>query len=241
MLLPNHIKAILFDLDGTLRHNLPAGGEVVGEYARSLGLEVSSEYRVRCLRWEHSYWAKSSELHADLGQYEENSRDFWLNYNRRQLLAMGAIEKHAAELAPLVSKYMEENYRPASVPAPEAQFALTHLKQAGLRLGVVSNREQPFVEELVHIGLDSYFEFSLAAGEVQSYKPEPAIFEAALKRIDAAAQETVYVGDNYFADVVGARNAGLRPVLYDPHGIYPEADCTVITSFAQLLEVLETV
>ena len=241
MLPPNDIKAILFDLDGTLRHDLPAGGEAVGEYARSLGLEVSSEYRIHGLRWEHSYWAKSSELHADLGKYEENSRDFWLNYNRRQLLAMGALEKHAAELAPLVSKYMEENYRPASIPAPEAQSVLVHLKQAGLRLGVVSNREQPFVEELVHIGLDSYFEFSLAAGEVQSYKPEPAIFEAALKRIDSAAQETVYVGDNYFADVVGARNAGLRPVLYDPQGVFPEADSATIKSFDELKSILKVI
>jgi FMN phosphatase YigB (HAD superfamily) len=47
------------------------------------------------------------------------------------------------------------------------------------------------------------------------------------------------VGDNYFADVVGARRAGLQPVLYDPRALYPEADCPIITSFDQLIPVLK--
>jgi FMN phosphatase YigB (HAD superfamily) len=49
----------------------------------------------------------------------------------------------------------------------------------------------------------------------------------------------MYVGDNYFADVVGARSAGLRPVLYDPRGIYPYATCEVIQSFNQLADLLK--
>jgi len=49
----------------------------------------------------------------------------------------------------------------------------------------------------------------------------------------------MYVGDNYFADVVGARGAGLQPVLYDPAGIYPEANCPVIVSLDGLLELFE--
>ena len=42
------------------------------------------------------------------------------------------------------------------------------------------------------------------------------------------------MGDNYFADVVGSLRAGLRPVLYDPNGLFPEAGCAVIQSFDQL-------
>lgn len=237
---PNGIKTILFDLDGTLRLNLPAGGEVFGNYAISLGLTISRERRLQGARWEHYYWAGSPELFADLELHPEDSPEFWLNYSRRQLMSLGAQARRAEELAPLISKYMGENYKPESIPSPQAQSALIRLKDAGFRLGVVSNRERPFAEELEKIGLSPYFDFSLAAGEVQVYKPEPGIFEAALQRLDAHAHETVYVGDNYYADVVGARRAGLQPVLYDPGGIYPETDCPVLVSFDQLSQVLES-
>lgn len=74
---------------------------------------------------------------------------------------------------------------------------------------------------------------------MESYKPEPGIFEHALKKLDVTAAETVYVGDNYYADVVGARRAGLQPVLYDPNGIFPDADCVTIRSFDDLLSVIQ--
>jgi FMN phosphatase YigB (HAD superfamily) len=51
----------------------------------------------------------------------------------------------------------------------------------------------------------------------------------------------MYVGDNYFADVVGSRRAGLMPVLYDPGGIFPEADCTIIKSFEELNSVIKVI
>ena len=73
---------------------------------------------------------------------------------------------------------------------------------------------------------------------MDSYKPEPGLFEHALKRAGLAPQEAVYVGDNYFADVVGSRRAGLQPVLFDPDVIFPEADCITIRSFGQLHAVL---
>ena len=50
--------------------------------------------------------------------------------------------------------------------------------------------------------------------------------------------QTIYVGDNYFADILGAANAGLRPVLLDPDGLFPEAACPVISSLGELLGVL---
>jgi putative hydrolase of the HAD superfamily len=105
---------------------------------------------------------------------------------------------------------------------------------------VVSNRDHPFIEVLEKLRLSQYFEFSLAGGEVGSFKPEPGIFQAALERMDASAQETAYVGDNYFADVVGSRRAGLQPVLYDPRGLFPEAGCPTITSFDQLTFIIQT-
>ena len=239
MLSPNGIQAILFDLDGTLRHNRPDGGEIFIAHARALGLSFSEDDRLRGIRWEHHYWANSINLRADIEKYKEEEPDFWKNYSRRHLVALGISPKQAVELAPILSQYMSENYKPVSTLADGAVGVLNQLKEAGFRLGVVSNRERPYEQEMDQLGIRSLFEFSLAAGEVQSYKPHPGIFEAALKRVETTPETTMYVGDNYFADVVGARRAGLRPVLYDPSGIYPDTDCAVIASFDELSKLLK--
>ncbi len=136
-------------------------------------------------------------------------------------MALGVDVTEAIDLAPKVSDYMGEFYKP-EVYVPEEAFALlTTLKESGYVLGVVSNREEPFLEELKNLKLDSYFHFTLAAGEVKSYKPEPLIFERALEIAGTSAPETMYIGDNYFADIVGSRRAGLMPVLYDPINSLP--------------------
>lgn len=236
----NHIKTVLFDLDGTLRHSIPAGGDVFADYTSTLGLTISDAERIRAARWEHYYWANSPELKADMEIYKEEGRDFWGNYARRHLVALGASKTRADELAPAVNQYMFDHYKFESVVYPEILGTLTKLKEAKYRLGVVSNRDRPFWEELIKLGLSEYFEFSLAGGEVNSFKPEPGIFLAALERVSSTPQESIYVGDNYFADVIGSRRAGLMPVLYDPRGLFPEADCPMITSFEQLISVIET-
>ena len=61
-----------------------------------------------------------------------------------------------------------------------------------------------------------------------------AVFEHALARAGLTPREAIYVGDNYFADVVGSLRAGLMPVLYDPSLLFPEAECAVIRSFDEL-------
>ena len=75
----NGIRAIFYDLDGTLRHNRPDGAEVFIEQAAALGLELNQEDRLRGIRWEHYYWANSPELQADLKKYNGDGPEFWMN------------------------------------------------------------------------------------------------------------------------------------------------------------------
>lgn len=236
----NGIKAIFFDLDGTLRHNVPGGGEIFSEHVRSLGIEFSTEDLSRAMRWEFMYWANSADLQKDLKKHEGENEKFWVNYSQRRLIALGITHRKSKQLAPKVSVYMREFYTPKSIVPDDAQKALRDLKQRGYIMAVISNRDKPFGEELVSHGIGGFFDFSLAGGEVDAYKPEPEIFHHALKRVDLRAEQAVYVGDNYYADVIGARRAGLRPVLYDPSGFFPEADCVVIKSFDELIPRLAT-
>ena len=134
---------------------------------------------------------------------------------------------------------MRENHKPHVWVPEEARTLLALLKEAGYILGVVSNREERYEKQIEEMGIGEYFRFTLAGGEVNSFKPDAGIFQTALERSGTPAPETMYVGDNYFADVVGSRRAGLRPVLYDPIGLFPDAECAVIRSFNQLPSLLK--
>ena len=118
------------------------------------------------------------------------------------------------------------------------------MKEAGLRLAVVSNRGNSFDEQLAALELNQYFEFAIAAGVIDLWKPGAGIFLHAVERLGVRPEETMYVGDNYFADVVGAQNAGLQPVLIDPEGVFEEAadligKCPVIRDMCELLPLLQ--
>ncbi len=237
----NGVRAIFFDLDGTLRHSVPHGGDVFSDYVTTLGLRVDNEDRIRATRWEHLYWASSADLRDDLIAHSGETENFWIEYSRRRLIALGASPTWAISYAPKVSLHMGAEYKPESIIPDDVRKTLVQLKQAGMLMAVLSNRDKPFVYVLVSHHINEFFDFSIAGGEVDSYKPDPGLFEAALKRAGITAQEAMYVGDNYFADVIGSRRAGLVPVLYDPDAIFPEADCITIQSFHELNSVVKVI
>lgn len=237
MLSPNGIRAIFFDLDGTLRFNRPAGREYFMNYAAELGVQTSRDQRALAWRWEHLYWADSPDLRKDELKFPDRD-DFWLNYSRRQLMATGCSSEQAERLAPIIHQHMNENYKPENWVDPSTKELLSELKAAGFVLGVISNRDESFAEELRKLGLDEFFNFAISGGEAGCKKPDAGIFHYTLAQAGTTPVETMYVGDNYFADVVGARNAGLHPVLLDTDGIFHQPGCPSIRSLTELPGIL---
>lgn len=237
MLSPNGIRTILFDLDGTLRHSRPSFFHAFFDCAVRAGASDSPENRRASIRWLHYYWAQSPELVADQEKYEDQPEGFWTNHARLNLIAFGCSEEQAEALAPEVFSYMND-FEAEDWVAPEVPETLQTLKESGYQLGVLSNRTHSFAEQMAALELADYFEVLVAAGELNYWKPEPQVFHQTLEQLGAQAERTLYVGDNYYADVIGARRAGIFPVLIDPEGIFPEADCPVIESLNQLPDLL---
>ena len=73
---------------------------------------------------------------------------------------------------------------------------------------------------------------------VRSAKPDPHIFEYTLKAVGVSAEETVHVGDTYEADIVGAREVGIRPILIDREGSQAGIWHETIRSLAELPKLL---
>ncbi|MBM3145843.1 MAG: HAD family hydrolase [Chloroflexi bacterium] len=234
----NHFETILFDLDGTLRHNIPSADAIQFGFAVGLGVPDSWECRRKGARWVHYYWAQSDDLLRDIEKHDLLERSFWDNYATRYFMALGVPEDGAVELGPRLARLMEEGFNPQSMVYPEAFDTLAAIREAGYNLGLVSNRSHPCHEECQELGLLPYFDFAYAAVDVGAWKPDPAIFDRALRETGSPPERTIYIGDNYYADIVGAKNAGITPVLLDPEEIFPDAECVVVRSLGELREML---
>lgn len=85
-------------------------------------------------------------------------------------------------------------------------------------LTIVSNG---FIEvqykKLRNSGLEKYFNHVVLSEQAKALKPNKRIFEHALKLNNASADETIMIGDSYEADIIGAQNAGIDQIYYNPH------------------------
>lgn len=117
------------------------------------------------------------------------------------------------------ARHLESNAFRRVLPGVPA--ALEQVRAAGLRLAIVSNSEGTVEAMLAEVGLRPFFETVVDSWAVGVAKPNPRIFEVALSRLGAAAEEAMMVGDSPEADVDGAAAAGVRGVLIDAYDVYP--------------------
>jgi putative hydrolase of the HAD superfamily len=101
---------------------------------------------------------------------------------------------------------------------PDAIPALAGLRGRGLRLVVVSNWDCSLPRVLEGCGLGEMLDGTITSAEAGARKPDPAIFKPALELAGCEPAEALHVGDTAEEDVVGARAAGIRPLLIDRDG-----------------------
>jgi putative hydrolase of the HAD superfamily len=121
-----------------------------------------------------------------------------------------------------------------TVPIPGSRETVRELRRRGLRIGVVSNAEGRVEQDLYAAGFDGLLETVVDSHVVGVEKPHPEIFHIALQRMDADAAATVFIGDVPSVDVVGARAAGIAPVLLDRHDLYTDVDAPRLRSIREL-------
>jgi putative hydrolase of the HAD superfamily len=233
------ITTIIFDLDDTLRYNDPHAHDFFCDFAQTFGGPEDRVKRQHAQRWEHQYWASSEELTQDLHAFTEGSETFWLNYSRRHLQALGFQLSDAERLAPMAHAHMRDTYKPVSRVRPETIDSLKELRSSGYLLGLITNRSKPIYAEMHQIGLDLHFDFYLTGGQLGAYKPRKEIFEKMVAFTGHSKDELLYIGDNYYADVLGARNAGIEAALLNWKGLYSDVDCVTIRSIPELLPLLQ--
>ena len=91
---------------------------------------------------------------------------------------------------------------------------------------------------LERVGLEEYFDAVFTARELGMRKPDPAFFQVMLRTLDCAPHEAAMVGDDYQADVAGAKRAGLWTVWFNPAGTSPPVGSPIATD-VEIQDLLE--
>jgi putative hydrolase of the HAD superfamily len=116
---------------------------------------------------------------------------------------------------------------------PGTRDALKRISKS-FRIAVISNADGKIDRVLTRCGIADCFESITDSGIVGVEKPRAEIFAAALSSMQARADESLYVGDVYSVDYVGAHNAGMQAVLFDVAGAYRDRDLPRVESLVQL-------
>ncbi len=217
------IRAILFDLDGTLldRHS-------------SLILYVHQQM-ARCSSLLSNitlpdYLTKVIELDA----HGHRTKDVVF---QQVVEHFGLPEQSWRTLLEDFLKYFPDR----CVPFPKMHQTLQNLQQRKFSLGLVTNgsnaSQNPKIDGL---GIRHYFGSLLVSEEEGVKKPDPEIFNRALRQLNVAPEEAVFVGDNPEADIHAAQAVGMKAVwMRDPYWPEPEGADATISELRELPERIE--
>jgi len=110
------------------------------------------------------------------------------------------------------------------------------LQRIGQRypLGIISNADGKVTAVLERCGIASCVQSITDSGVLGYEKPHPAIFEAALRTLNAKPEQSLYVGDVYSVDYLGATRAGMQAILFDVSGAYRDTGLPRVESLDEL-------
>jgi HAD superfamily hydrolase (TIGR01549 family) len=229
------IQGIFFDFGGTLYDYHPSNSVIWSRIAKRLGADISPDDP----RILEGMQRQSVEAMKRVKPFSKLSREDVHTLNLHALNAMGIDGERTKDIIGEEFDKRGHGYR----INPECRETLGRIHSMGINIGLFSNCPVYFGElrrrTMEEDGILHYFGAIILSGEVGYSKPEKEIFEIALDSMGFRdASKVIHVGDFLGADVIGARNAGLIPVLYDQLGFHPNEKEITIRKLSEILRYL---
>jgi len=232
--MPAPYKHLFFDLDHTLwdfdRNSAESIAELYDTFALAkLGISSVDTFSNHFIRINKQLWADYDKNLITHGYIRENrfpmvfqamgvdcgNIHLAMNDEYLQLLPR---KKHLLESAQDVLDYLQHRYQLHIITNGFADIQAIKLESAGIT---------------------HYFEHIVTNGVVNAKKPDPAIFQYALDISGASASESLMIGDNYEADILGGKRAGLDTLFYDQVGTpVDESPTYTIRHWRELMAIL---
>ena len=230
------IKAVFFDLYHTLVRYEPPQEELEAKALKDFGIDVSPEVFRRPLVMADEFIYQEIARCPLSQRSQEEKMALYAQYQRIVLKEAGIQFDEKLVMAMLG---MMQQVKMNLVLFDDVAPVLDDLKGRGLILGLISNVEKDMTAKLNELGLPSWLDVFVTSQDTEFSKPQPGIFQEAMKRAGVQPSESMYVGDQYQVDIVGAAGAGMKGILIDRGGYYEEInDCPRIRSLKELTEHL---
>lgn len=195
-------KALLVDAVGTLVIPSQPMAQIYRQIGEKYGVEYSEEEILN--RYRRAYeqpWGRSRL------RYVNDGRPFW------QYIVSSSTGCSD-------SQYFEELYNYYTTDKawhlcdPNAEKVFMALRDAGVKIAVVSNFDTRLRPLLRALNCDHWFDAVAVSAEVAAEKPNPTIFLRACELLDVKPEDAVHVGDDRRNDIWGARDAGCDAWLW---------------------------
>ncbi|MBF0495461.1 MAG: HAD family hydrolase [Deltaproteobacteria bacterium] len=239
-----NIKAIVFDINGTLIDiQTDEGNE---EVYRSISHFLTYQ-GIQVHRWEvrdEYYQLMDGQRKASSEAFPEfDAVELWREYLRRRPEACRALHPEKLKWMP---RFLAEMYRGISRNRlqlyPEVKSVLGELSQR-YKLAALSDAQSAWaLPEIRAVGLDGYFQPIIVSGDYGYRKPDRRIFQAALDGLNALPENVLFVGNDMYRDIYGARQAGMKTVFFSSNqgrkkanGVEPDF---IIYQFAEVRQAI---
>lgn len=180
-----NIKAVIFDLDGTLVDSLGIWGEIDIEYLGAYGLKVPGDLQHEIEGMSFTETAVYFKEKFRIKESVEKIKEIW-----KQM----AMDKycHSVKLKPGVLEF------------------LPYLKEKGIHMAVASSNDRTLIEAaLVNHGIREYFQCIITSCEVNKGKPAPDVYLKAAEKLGVMPRECL-VFEDIVAGIMAGKNAGMR-------------------------------
>ena len=182
------IKAIIFDLDGTLVDSVKYHAEAWVKAFQEYGYDFSHE-----------------TLSQQIGKGSE--------YIVGELLSESEAEKLHSDIAQYRKQYYQDNLLAKVQPFPQVKQLFEKIKADGIKIVLASSARTETIEHYKQLlDIADLIDGATSTDDVEKSKPEPDIFNSALNKLDGiAVEEVIVVGDSPY-DAIAAQKANLRTI-----------------------------
>ena len=182
------IKAIIFDLDGTLVDSV--------DYHAKAWVKAFEKY---------GYDIPFDKVRQEIGKDS--------TFLVEDLIGAEEAQKHKSELADYHDKYYQDNFLDKVKPFPQVKELFEAIKKDGIKTVLASSAKKEMVEHYKELlDIKDLVDGATSTDDVDKSKPEPEIFQSALKKLnDIDVEEVIAIGDSPY-DAIAASKIGLRTI-----------------------------